>query len=105
MSAHKRWLGGFKTSSSWEWVTGEEFTHTNWFLGEPNNLTGNENYLQFTPNNQLGQWNDNSNGGHLSGIDVRYIIEFQPVPIPTALPLFLSAITIMGFVSNKSKKV
>ena len=48
------WLGGFQDltspnysepSGGWTWVTGEPWSYTNWFPGEPNNTGGGEDYL------------------------------------------------------------
>lgn len=49
-------LGGHKVDGTWRWVTGEAWTYSNWYPGEPNNATGNEIYLAswITP----GTWND-----------------------------------------------
>jgi Lectin C-type domain len=101
LSANKRWLGGFKTGADWNWVTGEDFTFTNWAPVEPNNLGGYENFLQFTPDNMLGNWNDNDNNGYLSGIDVGYVVEFAPVPLPAAAWLFGSALGLLGWMRRK----
>ena len=38
----------------WKWVTGEEWTYSNWNDNEPNN-SGNEDGLHFYSN---GKWND-----------------------------------------------
>ncbi len=38
----------------WEWVTGEEFSYTNWGSGEPNNQ-GDEDFVEITAS---GVWND-----------------------------------------------
>jgi len=59
------WLGGYQPMGSpepggnWQWVSGEAFSHTNWFAGQPNN-SGNENRLHMiaiSPN-RSPQWND-----------------------------------------------
>ena len=49
-------LGGYRVGSEWRWVTGEPWSYTNWYGGEPNNANGNEFYLAswVTP----GTWND-----------------------------------------------
>jgi hypothetical protein len=49
-------LGGRKVGNIWQWVTGEQWSFTNWYPGEPNNNNGDENYLAtwVTP----GTWND-----------------------------------------------
>ena len=62
------WSGGYKVSDNWNWVTGENFSYTNWGYGEPNNTNdGDENYImifQCQPPNaqsQSGEWNDSQN--------------------------------------------
>ncbi len=48
------WLGAENTSGSWKWVTGEEFSFTNWASGEPSG--GDEHYLGYKNGNN--EWND-----------------------------------------------
>jgi len=51
------WVGGsdIEVEGTWKWVTGEEWTYSNWNSGEPNN-SGNEDGLEFYAN--TGKWND-----------------------------------------------
>lgn len=55
------WLGGTDefNEGSWEWVTGEAWSFSNWAPGEPNDSWGNEDYLSYHSMTS-GQWNDNS---------------------------------------------
>ena len=62
-------IGGYKDSSGWRWVTGEPFAFTNWDAGEPNNFNGQEDRLQFLPS--AGTWNDTSRT-HLNAFIVEY---------------------------------
>jgi hypothetical protein len=41
------WIGGFKNSGSWNWVSAEPWIWTNWQPGEPNNSNGVEGCLHF----------------------------------------------------------
>ena len=66
------WLGGFQPDGApepdggWQWVTGEEWSYTNWGIGEPNDITG-EQYLHFDNLGELAEpsprWNDYRNDG------------------------------------------
>ncbi len=88
---HYYWVGGFQNTASptfsepgggWEWITGEPFTYTNWYPGQPDNTSGSgpENYLELLQNAQFGQtWNDAAQMIHPRG----YIVEF---PTGTAIP-------------------
>ena len=55
------WLGGQQLSGScepgcgWMWITGEPFDFQYWAPGEPNNITGSEDYLHIWVTDQ---WND-----------------------------------------------
>lgn len=59
-------LGGFQFDRSmepagnWAWVTGEAWSFTNWWPGEPNNFNGAEHCLIFfaAGQNRSSQWND-----------------------------------------------
>lgn len=56
------WLGAYQPPASpepdggWSWVTGEQFQFTNWEPSEPNNLAGQEHYLELS--GVSGRWND-----------------------------------------------
>lgn len=57
------WLGGMrdkKNSDKWIWLTGEEFSYSNWGSGEPNNGVGNEDIVTIygPPSGVTGVWND-----------------------------------------------
>jgi hypothetical protein len=94
VSEFKFWIGGFQPDGSaepnggWEWVTGESFAYTNWYLDqyppEPSNQGGNENCLEIMGKTSdggtayLGFWNDKyglsiseSNGS---------VVEYVPEP-------------------------
>lgn len=53
------WLGGsdWGSEGNWEWITGEEWSYTNWVSGQPDNAGNNESedYLQLYSD---GSWND-----------------------------------------------
>ena len=66
------WLGGYKENGRWHWVTGEQFTYTNWFPGEPNDADGYEFYIE-TNHDGFGKWNDED-----IEITNYYICEWEP---------------------------
>ena len=51
------WLGGsdYKEEGNWEWVTGEEWSYSNWASGEPNNSSNKQHSLCINTN---GKWDD-----------------------------------------------
>ena len=55
------WIGGFREGYyNWQWVSGEEWSYTNWAAGEPNNsgnVVPDENCIALWPQ----QWNDLNN--------------------------------------------
>ncbi|MBX3359410.1 MAG: hypothetical protein KF745_13405 [Phycisphaeraceae bacterium] len=74
------WLGGYRArdgvspADGWRWITGEPWEFTNWDVGEPNDLRGNEDYLQFwTDGGVLGRWNDTP----ISSIEPGFVVEFS----------------------------
>ncbi len=78
------WLGGYqlyqlegddKPSEGWKWVTGEDWSWTNWNEGEPNDVNGyNERYLKIYPS---GEWNDESIDGQSGWVNY-VLIEYEP---------------------------
>jgi len=57
------WLGGTDEAQegTWKWITGEEWSYSNWYSGEPNDYRGGEDYLQQYVD---GTWNDNGGPGY-----------------------------------------
>ena len=43
---------------TWKWVTGEEFSYSNWASGEPNGENEKEDYAMFYEKYEDGKWND-----------------------------------------------
>ena len=99
------WLGGYQlpgqtnTDEGWQWVTGEKWDYTNWWLGnvvpEPNDWPGmgvedgQEDYMGFS-HESLGQWNDTRIDEPF--MSYGYFVEVNPAPIPASLWLFISGV-------------
>jgi hypothetical protein len=74
------WIGGLQPVNSsepaggWTWVINEPFSYTNWALGEPNNLNGNENRIHFLGNQipAANTWNDLNDATLVRGFIVEY---------------------------------
>ena len=83
-SANFYWLGAIKNSDGWNWVSGEEFSYTNFNSGEPNNKNGNEMFIMVYAVNSgypVGKWNDlnllyNNNSGNLHN-NTGFICEWE----------------------------
>lgn len=62
----RSWLGGFQNSAaceplcSWQWVTGEAWSFSNWASGEPSDSSGTEDRLEILA---TGGWSDHSGDG------------------------------------------
>jgi len=102
------WLGGMSStlaSNDWTWVTGEAFTFADWGQTAP---FGNGDRISFA---EMGTglevaWNDNVSGHPLS--PQSYIAEFSgssAVPIPAALPLFLSGVAMLPLIGRRRTAV
>ncbi|MFA7238043.1 MAG: lectin-like protein [Phycisphaeraceae bacterium] len=91
------WFGGYKDTvnfSVWHWVTGEDWSFSQWDPGEPNNLGGGENRTHFfsDPASTAGSnWNDIG----VDDITLGYVIEYN-IPEPATLCLLtLGAFTLI----------
>lgn len=90
------WLGGADTreEGNWEWTSGEPWTYSNWFPGQPDNWMGVEHRLHYYWNAApaLGStWNDLDNTPYppVTGI-YGYVVE-SAVPEPATLSLLAFA--------------
>ncbi len=79
------WIGGLQAPLStepdggWKWVTGEAFTYTAWREGEPNNVGGGEDRVNFMGAADAGRgpfWNDAGGGSAMQGL----VVEWDVLP-------------------------
>ena len=86
MFAQCLWIGGYRDAEhNWYWVTGEEWSYTNWEVGEPNNSSNvipDENRVSIWPDkwNDLNQNNTEEQNGYICEI------EGGAAPTPTPAP-------------------
>ena len=87
--AHSPWIGLFQDTSApdysepaggWRWVSGEPLDWRNWMRGEPNEVSGDENFANMWLNQSAvnGSWNDYGFGGR--GSSAAFIIEWPRDP-------------------------
>ncbi len=79
------WIGGMQADGSaepdggWKWVTGEPLIYTAWREGEPNNVAGGEDRLNFMGAADAGRgafWNDAGGGSNMLG----FLVEWDEFP-------------------------
>jgi len=83
------------TEGTFQWITGEPVTYTNWGAGEPSNgvpgVSNNEDYVEIFASTL---WNDNTNSP--GTLNQGYIVEYEvnPFAAPVNLPdLFVDLLT------------
>ncbi len=79
------WIGAYSNGAyggdkdDWRWVTGEEWSYTNWAEGEPNNYQGSEWFVSLRPEmtwNDIGNVDsDNNHRGYICEFD-----DLQDIP-------------------------
>ena len=94
-TTHVCWLGATDEveEGKWRWVTGEPFSYTKWFAGEPSNSGGVEHYLAMGSTESLfvkGQsfyyrfgenWNDHADAGTYRTVAIAYpVCEWDSAP-------------------------
>jgi hypothetical protein len=71
----------------WRWVTGEPWVYANWNYGEPNNAFQREHVVDI-----VGFWNGKWNDEWAGHIKNGYVVEYEPVPEPSAVFVLVSGI-------------
>jgi len=103
------WLGGFD-SGGWKWVTGEPFSYTNWYPGDPNyRMDPPYTYPQDalvmygsgpTIAYRSPMWDDD---WHSNPHEVSYVVEFVPEPSSLAL-LGIGAISLFAYTWQRRQR-
>ena len=92
------WLGGSFYDGNWTWVTGEPWSYTNWWPGEPNG-GGVESGLQFDDAEKdppvPGYWNDIGVWANEDGYIVEFDTQPTPVPVPEPSTLLLTGLSLI----------
>ena len=51
----KVWVGGHRNGEDWVWSDATPWQYENWFVGQPDNLGGDQTHLSF---DKSGHWDD-----------------------------------------------
>jgi hypothetical protein len=95
------WLGAYQTNpsgpnlDSWTWITGESWTFTDWYSGEPNG-GGGENHLVVWFHEGSG-WNDHWDG------PFRYYVEYDTNPVPEPSTALLLGFGLVGLAVRRKR--
>lgn len=82
------WLGAFRNANDpqWQWVTGEPFSFTAWYSGQPDGYGGSNQKLQYYARFSVGStWGDHP-GTPITGYSLPrgYIVEYNTCPVSMA---------------------
>jgi hypothetical protein len=108
------WLGGYNPSNSFEWVTGEPFTYTRWYPGEPSGswkgVTENKLHYMYV-GDAVPTWNDDRDDPVLwddltnpdANVRVKgYVIEYESIPIYASLEMHQAIELVFPTATNSS---
>ncbi|MBQ8857591.1 MAG: GBS Bsp-like repeat-containing protein [Lachnospiraceae bacterium] len=88
-----------KTEGTWKWVSGENWSYTNWSTGQPDNYAGAEHYMIYQGSN-INKWNDVPINNPTQGYS--FIIEYENADIvaPTIMNVRLTDVSSEGYTVN-----
>lgn len=85
------WIGLQKIGADWKWVTGETFSYSNWFAGQPDGIADPDLAAGYHTWGTGGTWHDSgtpfTTGSGVFGHYKGFVVESVPEP-GTALTLF-----------------
>jgi hypothetical protein len=63
IGGYQQWIPGNSIADSWQWITGENWSYSNWRAGEPNDMGDaiedrEEDFLEFNTNGGVSNWCD-----------------------------------------------
>lgn len=101
-AADSFWIGlnDIDAEGTYEWISGEPVTYLNWDAGEPNQLSGSEDYCNmynhfYGTGTDTGFWNDNLDAAY--GVLAFGLVEVIPEPSPMTAVLVASILSALAW--------